>query len=203
MGNMAGNDTAHLIYLVLLGTAIAGYFFVSARESWGKLLQLALMWGMIFVGAVAVAGLWPALVHDNAQVARVEDSGTTVEVPRSVDGHYHLVLTINGSKVQFVVDTGATEMVLSRSDAEAVGIDTASLAYLGRANTANGMVPLATVMLDEVMLGPIVDRNVRASVNGGEMNGSLLGMGYLQRFDRIEIVGDRLVLTRRECVLPK
>lgn len=193
---MTGDDTAHLIYLVVLGGAIAGYFFVSSRESVGRLVQHALMWGLIFVGAVAVAGLWPALVENTAQVQQVEGSGTTINVPRSVDGHYHLALEINGTKVRFVVDTGATDMVLSRRDAEAVGIDTTRLAYLGRANTANGQVPLATVVLDEVALGPIVDRNVRASVNGGEMSGSLLGMGYLQRFARIEIEGDRLVLTR-------
>lgn len=193
---MTGDETAHLIYLVLLGSAIAGYFVVSSREGLGKLVQQALMWGMIFVGATAVAGLWPSLVENTAQVQRVDESGTSINVPRSVDGHYHLTLTVNGTRVRFVVDTGASEIVLSRRDAESVGIDTASLAYLGRANTANGQVPIASVMLDEVALGPIIDRNVRASVNGGDMSGSLLGMGYLQRFDRIEIEDDRLVLTR-------
>jgi aspartyl protease family protein len=52
------------------------------------------------------------------------------------------------------------------------------------------------VVLDRVALGPIEDRNLRASVNGGQMEQSLLGMAYLDRFDRIEIANDRLILTR-------
>ena len=50
--------------------------------------------------------------------------------------------------------------------------------------------------LDEVRLGPLVDRNVRAVVNDGDLFGSLLGMGYLDRFRSIEIRGDELILTR-------
>lgn len=98
--------------------------------------------------------------------------------------------------MDFVIDTGATEMVLSLEDARRVGLDTAALAYVGQARTANGVVPIAQVVLDEVALGGISDTNVRASVNGGQMDGSLLGMGYLERFSKIEIEGDRLVLTR-------
>jgi len=45
-------------------------------------------------------------------------------------------------------------------------------------------------------LGSFTDTNVRASVNGGEMSGSLLGMGYLEKWGRIEISGGELRLTR-------
>jgi aspartyl protease family protein len=45
-------------------------------------------------------------------------------------------------------------------------------------------------------LGDVVDKDVRASVNGGEMLGSLLGMSYLNRFTEISIRGDRLILKR-------
>jgi aspartyl protease family protein len=69
-----------------------------------------------------------------------------------------------------------------------------SLAFLGRASTANGTVKTATTVLDEVVLGDRVDHDVRASVNGGEMFGSLLGMSYLNQFSEISIRGDRLIL---------
>jgi aspartyl protease family protein len=54
----------------------------------------------------------------------------------------------------------------------------------------------APVRLDTLNLDGIVDRGVRAWVNEGEMFGSLLGMAYLERYERIEIAGDRLVLER-------
>ena len=59
-----------------------------------------------------------------------------------------------------------------RGLAEQCGIDPDGLAYLGRAQTANGTVPMARVRLDTVSLGETIERNVPASVNGGEMSGS-------------------------------
>ena len=95
-----------------------------------------------------------------------------------------------------MVDTGATEMVLNIDDARRAGIDVDNLAYLGRANTANGVVRTASVQLETVELGSVLDRNFPASVNGGQMDGSLLGMTYLSRFDTLEIKDRELVLTR-------
>jgi aspartyl protease family protein len=107
-----------------------------------------------------------------------------------------MVLEANGTPVEFVVDTGATDIVLSRQDAAKIGIDLDGLVYTGMANTANGTVRSAPVRLDTLNLDGIVDRGVRAWVNEGEMFGSLLGMAYLERYERIEIAGDRLVLER-------
>jgi aspartyl protease family protein len=59
-------------------------------------------------------------------------------VPQSADGHYYLTMEVNGTPVRFVVDTGATELVLSREMRGAQGIDTDALIYSGRAFTANG-----------------------------------------------------------------
>jgi aspartyl protease family protein len=95
-----------------------------------------------------------------------------------------------------VVDTGASEMVLTTADAARVGINVGELDYLGRANTANGQVRIARVRLDEVVLEGITDRNFRATVNEGEMRESLLGMTYLSKFSRIAIEGNMLVLSR-------
>lgn len=117
-------------------------------------------------------------------------------MPRSPDGHYHLTLDVNGTPLRFIVDTGATDIVLSREDALRVGIDPTTLRFFGRAVTANGTVQTARVTLESVTLGPHTDHNVPARVNGGSMTGSLLGMGYLERFQRVEISRDRLTLMR-------
>ena len=62
--------------------------------------------------------------------------------------------------------------------------------------TANGIVRTARVTLNDVRLGNIQDAAVSAYVNEAEMDGSLLGMDYLSRFERIEIARGRLILTR-------
>lgn len=184
-----------LTYLVILGSVIVLWFVVQNRASLGKLVQHALVWGLIFLGAVAVVGLW----DDIRQTVRPMQSVVSedrIELPRAPDGHYYLTAEVDGVPVRFVVDTGASQIVLSRDDAERIGIDVGTLAYLGRAFTANGEVRTAPVRLDEVAVGPVRYADVRAVVNAGEMGQSLMGMEYLQRFSSIEITGGKLVLTR-------
>ena len=192
---MAGNDTASLIYLVLLGVAIFGYFIAANRQNMGTTLRQLALWALIFLGVIAAAGLWPA-IRDEVAPRQSYSSTGSLEVPRGLDGHYHVTMGVNGQPLSFVVDTGASDIVLSQDDARRVGIEPGSLAYLGRAQTANGTVPMARVTLDEVSLGGEVEHGVPASVNGGEMTGSLLGMSYLGRFGRISIENDTLTLTR-------
>jgi clan AA aspartic protease (TIGR02281 family) len=83
-----------------------------------------------------------------------------------------------------MIDTGASGIVLSRRDAERVGLDPGSLTYAARAQTANGLVQIAPVRLDTVRLGDFTDTAVPAAVNSGALDGSLLGMSYLDRFAR-------------------
>ena len=82
------------------------------------------------------------------------------------------------------------------TDAGRVGLAMDSLKYGLPTNPANGTVYGAGVVLDRVELGGFVDTDVRAVVNGGRMNISLLGMAYLDRFRSFSVEGDRLLLSR-------
>lgn len=193
---MTNDDFGRMIYLVVLGSVVVLWFFMQNRNSLNKTLQQAAVWALIFVGAIAVAGLWNDIRKaTNPALANFSADGQ-ISVPRAADGHYYIMLEVNGAPVRFVVDTGASEMVLTHEDARRAGLNLDDLAYVGRAQTANGEVSIAPVWLDRVALGPVVDTNVSASVNAGDMGQSLLGMSYLQRFERVEISGGELVLTR-------
>ena len=192
-GAMDSDTTARLIYLGLLLAAIGGWVLVEYRGRLGAALRTGLAWGLIFVGVMAGYGLWTDMRTDIRRQAVMV--GEAMEVPRAPDGHYYLTLSINGTPVEFMVDTGATNVVLSRRDAERLGIDPASLVYLGEAQTANGTVRTARVKLPEVVLGPWRDEALAAWVNDGEMDGSLLGMDYLGQF-HLEIAADRMLLRR-------
>ena len=192
---MSTDQIMQMTYLVLLGAAIGGSAIVAGRSNMGKMAQQAAIWALIFVGVIGAYGLWEDISRDvNPRQALIDTD--TIAVPRGTDGHYHLTLDINGTPIGFIVDTGASQVVLSQRDAARVGLDPADLRYSGSANTANGVVRTAPVVLNQVTLEGIADRGVRAVVNGGEMDTSLLGMTYLGLYERIEITNGELVLTR-------
>lgn len=189
---MDSDSIARLSYLLLLLAAVAGWVFVEYRGRLGQALRTALAWGMIFLGVMAGYALWQDIRKDVMPRQAVLEGGEIV-LPRAGDGHYYVTLEIGGEAVDFVVDTGATNVVLSQADARRLGIAPEDLAFTGQASTANGTVRTARVTLADVRLGPIHDESLRASVTDGEMDMSLLGMDYLGRF-RIAIENDEMVL---------
>lgn len=191
---MDGNDYGRLLYLGLLLLAVGGYVLVEYRDRMGQALRVASAWALIFVGVVAGYGLWNDIRPDLIPRQMVTEGGE-IEVPRAQDGHFYLTLDVGGTPIRFMADTGASNMVLSTQDAERLGIDPASLVYLGQAQTANGIVRTARVELPEIALGPFRDTDFPAWVNEGEMGLSLLGMEYLGLY-RVEIAGDRMILRR-------
>lgn len=192
---MDSYDIGRVVYLVLLGAVVAGYFFAAHRRNLGQSLRQLLLWGLIFLGVIAGFGLWSDISRDIAP-RQLSLGENVIEAPRRADGHFHLTLRVNDMPVNFVVDTGASNIVLGSDVARKLDISAPDSAYGGTAQTANGMVRTARVTLDTVQLGDIVDENVRAFVTDGDMTGALLGMDYLNRFSKIEIAGDRMVLTR-------
>lgn len=192
---MSEFDTAYLIYLGLLLLFIGGGLFFMSRSEIGKSLQQAMIWGLIFLGVIAAYGL-KDFIAPQLFPSQGYASGDEIRFRKADDGHFYAQLQVNGVAIDFVVDTGATSLVLTQDDAERVGINVDELTFPGRASTANGMTGTERVTLKLVELGDISDRNVRASVNEGELFESLLGMEYLSRFGEIRIKGDVLTLVR-------
>lgn len=188
-------EFGQLIYLVLLLAAVGSWFFVQRRDRLPKLMQQSLVWAFLFIAVIAAYGMWDDIRRTVLPQQSVHSSGQ-IELPRAPDGHYYLTALINGAPVRFVVDTGATGIVMSLNDARKVGIPEETLIFAGEAMTANGPVKTAPVSLKEFQVGPYADRNVRAWVNGGKMDSSLLGMSYLQRYSKIEMTPRALLLTR-------
>ena len=193
---MSGDEKAYFLYLLVLLVFIAGGFLFSRRRKLNQTLQQAAIWGLIFAGVVIAYGFSDTLQGQlfGSKAVESEDGGYTLK--RQSDGHFYLTLSVNDTPVTFLVDTGATQIVLTRQDALKVGLDTNDLIFSGRANTANGTVKTAFVVLDDITLGSHTDEDVRAAVNGGDMQGSLLGMTYLSRFEEVTFRGDTLVLRR-------
>ncbi|ABV93089.1 conserved hypothetical protein [Dinoroseobacter shibae DFL 12 = DSM 16493] len=192
---MSEISVPNLIYLILLLLFIGGGTLMAFRGQLGALVRTATSWALLFALVVIGYGVFSDQRSPLPRQSVFAETGR-VEIPRAMDGHYHVVLDVNGAPIEFIVDTGASDMVLSLQDAARAGINPENLMFSGLAMTANGRVETAPVRLKEVRLGGISDENVRAVVNGGEMHRSLLGMSYLNSFDRIEINEGRLILER-------
>ena len=123
-------------------------------------------------------GVIPCSLHGTKPVVANAQGGQAKI--RSEGGHYYPRVTINGTPVRLMADTGATVVALSAEDARKVGIDPQSLQFTHETHTANGSVRSARIMLSEITIEGTVLRNVPASccVTGI----GLLGMSALERF---------------------
>jgi aspartyl protease family protein len=119
-----------------------------------------------------------------------------VIVNRRLSGEFAIAGRVNGARVTFLFDTGASAVVLTADDARRAGVDASRLAFDVPVATANGAAMAAEVRLDQIAVGPIVMRNVSALVaRHGALDESLLGMSFLERLKSYTVERDRLVLT--------
>jgi aspartyl protease family protein len=191
---MDSENLPRLIYLLILLVAVGGWFFAESRGNLGKNVRMLMAWGLIIFGLMAGYGLWEDVRRDVIPRQTVVSDGSAIEVPRGPGGHYFLTVNVGGTPVDFIVDTGATDVVLTMADAEEIGLDPENLPFLGSARTANGSVKTAFTTVEFMSVGPVRYDRVQVAVNGGEMRESLLGMSFLSRFDTIEFSGDTLTL---------
>jgi aspartyl protease family protein len=113
------------------------------------------------------------------------------ELRREADGHFYADAQVNGTTIHFLVDTGASTVVLTPADAQRAGIQLPSERAV--AMGVGGPIEIIPVTLDRIAVGGIEARGVQAAVAEATPV-SLLGQTYLQRVGSVEIRGDRMVL---------
>ena len=130
-----------------------------------------------------------------APIAATAATARSVVVPRDARGHFQVDARIEGRKLSFMVDTGASVIALTASDAARLGIHPAPREFATEVKTANGTVRAAPASLDEVEVGDVVVRDVAALVMPDEaLSDNLLGLSFLSRLRRFEYSAGRLVL---------
>jgi aspartyl protease family protein len=145
---------------------------------------------MALAGASAVTALPPS----PSRIARLEAVGfadSAAEhgsgaVAKGADGHFWADAEVNGQKVRFLVDTGATAVALTPKDAERLGIKPRDLNYGHDVVTVGGGARAAAVTLASVSINGAKVDNVQALVISDGLDVSLLGMSYLGRLTRFE-----------------
>ena len=111
------------------------------------------------------------------------------------DGHYYLNVKIKNQEVRFMIDTGASDVVIDEKIASKLGYDLKKINYNKVFQTANGQSYGASISFDEVDVSGIKFYNVQASITNSDLVIPLLGMSFLQKFYKYEFYRDKLILT--------
>lgn len=119
--------------------------------------------------------------NPNADLAYINGGDSAVVLQRNRSGHYAAPGRINGERVQFLLDTGATMVSVPSSLADELGLERGAPI---RSMTANGTITVYRTELDSVTLGGIHMRNVSATINPGMHEDLvLLGMSFMQHLE--------------------
>ncbi len=198
---LLGDDFATLAVKIVLVVCVGGTVLVLFRESFSKALAASLFW--VVVGLLLVAGytyrfeLREVSERVLAELipGRAYSRGRVVEIARGRTGEFQISARINGARVPVALDTGASAVVLTHDTAKAAGLPLEVLNYDVNVETANGRTRAASVTLDRIGIGGIVERSVPALVaQPGQLRTNLLGMSFLNRLESWEVRGDRLIL---------
>lgn len=192
-------------YGILAGLVAAAV--LPGRGQWKEFARNAVLWLTIILALTAgyvwryelqdiASRMTAGLIPGSPVSSQSADGRTQTTLIRSRDGQFHARTRVNGQPVSMLVDTGASVVVLTQSDARAAGIDPADLAYTARVSTANGVTTAAPVTLESITIGDIERSRVEAMVaREGALDTSLLGMSFLTRLWGTQFRGDRLTLT--------
>jgi len=126
---------------------------------------------------------------------KTRQSASVVSIPKDPrSGQYHYKGRVNSGYVDFLVDTGASAIALTLTDARRAGIRDADLNYNVEIRTAGGRNYAARVSLDQVALGGIMLRDVEALVVKEGLETSLLGMTWLGQLQEVKATPSALLL---------
>lgn len=133
-------------------------------------------------------------VVESAPARTDPDDDEAVVLEAGANGRFTVAAWVDGTNIDFVVDTGATSVVLNPDDAGRLDLHPSDLDYDTVFSTANGEVRAAMVTLRELRIGPIELDDVKAAVFPSPMGMSLLGMTALDRLHSYEVQGNRMIL---------
>lgn len=188
---MLGGVYILMAIMLVLGT------LMSRRERFPRLVVSVLAWIAIFAGGFVLFTFRDDLGYV-AQRLEAEATGAPVvreqeiRIPMALDGHFWVDGEINGKKIKFLVDSGATMTTIGRDTAARVGMQV-SPQRNQIVRTGNGFIRVATGRADLLRVGTIERQGLGVHVADGE-DLNVLGMNFLSSLQRWGVEGRWLVL---------
>ena len=194
-----GDQALNFIYLIGVLILVVSALLVR-RIPIGQGLKMFAGWVLIFLAAfvaftlkddfIALGHRVMAEVHGEGEVVRV---GKEMRIRKSLDGHFWIDARLNGARVHFLVDSGATVTSISAETARRANIDPED-GFPVLVDTANGTVTARRARAERLVIGTIERRNMAVEVSDsfGDMN--VLGMNFLSSLSGWSVQGQWLVL---------
>ena len=189
---MLGGVYILMAIMLVLGT------LMSRREKPARMLTMMLAWIAIFGGGFVLFTFRDDLGYV-AQRLRSEatgepvTAGREVRIPMAIDGHFWVDARLNGQKVKFLVDSGATMTTIGTETAQKAGIEI-SPQRNQIVRTGNGIIRVATGRADTLEVGPIERRGMNVHIAGNDADLNVLGMNFLSSLQRWGVEGRWLIL---------
>lgn len=190
------DDKMHLLYSTLLLSVIA----LSVRSlPLNQTMKYATAWIGVFLVIIFAYSFKDEVMNSRIAAellpnrARMNNDGS-FSLRASKDGHFHVEALVNGVAIDFMIDTGASDIALSKKDAQRIGINLATLSYTRTYQTANGATGGAPIKLKRLQIGNLILDDFPASVNEGELNNSLLGMSALRGLGGFSVDGEQMII---------
>ncbi len=179
-----------------------GLLWRTARNAAVLLACCLLVWAVLKWGGEQVAERRgePTLVQSQdaasapIQISRTMATGAEIVIPAGPNGHFLIAAEIEDVEILFLVDTGASQVILTVEDAERLGHNVDFLEFSDRFQTANGAIEGAPLRLSGLRIGDLEIEDLRASVIRAPMSTSLLGMSFLSRLEGFEVGDEGLIL---------
>ncbi len=203
---LKNDDFANLIYLLPLATLL-GAGVLASREKLGQNLRFLGIWtliGLVLITAYVykddgrniASRVMAAIVPGETFTLTTSEGRQEVVLRKQRSGHFTINAEINGQSLPMLVDTGATQIALTFDDARRIGLDPSNLNFNREIMTANGVAMAATARIRQIVVGPIVRKNITVSIaERGRLGESLLGMNFLSTLSSIRIEPNEMRLT--------
>jgi aspartyl protease family protein len=168
-----------------------------------KALGHVAIWLGLIVVLVGGYAFRPELMFVKDRIAGVlmpgqaidKGGGTIVINKNGDDNHFSIDGHVNNQSTSFVLDTGASTVVLTHDTAQRLGLLAGEDSYTQIVSTANGLTKVAPIRIDQLRISSIVLQDVKASVaRQGELDVNLLGMSFLSRLKGYAVEADELTL---------
>ncbi len=177
--------------------------FIFGQPKIREIVQGTLFWGGLCALLVVGYTYRTDLVQAGYRVLGALAPGLAVTQPdgsilivRDATGHFVLDGRVNGAQTHFLLDTGASAVVLTYGDAQRAGFHPEDLSFTVPVSTANGRTLVAPIRIDTITVGDHSFNNIRGFVaREGSLSGSLFGLTALDRLQSWRIEGDRLIMT--------
>ncbi len=194
-----GGDNYSIVYNAILLVALIAVLFtfrLSAKQTvkmiaaWIGIFALALL---IFSFRSEFLTIWDRVKIETIGYDKQDVVGKSLVLRQSEDGHFYITGRVNGQETRFLVDSGATQTAIARSEAERLGLDI-DTTFAIPISTANGETTAWRSHIETLELEGLITNDHGVLIVDAMRNGNLLGMNFLSRLESWRVEGDRMIL---------